>query len=299
MYSRESDAFLDMQLETWNDYSSNALVLFAIRKRGVGKNLVAIKPSSSLIPEIVENIENPKETNSVEFRGESSSGKIGRSSSKPSSLIISNQYGTVEIVFDDKKFAEITDYLRLIYRNEFLIKDICRNVRMHVVNVLREVGMDPLPEGRFATTGFYDNRMDKKEGYQEHLRSVRNARVNSQRSFPSSNAESKVPVSESGSQEPPSYHGSDGVSRAGKTRTVTPIYPKNNQPGNTQPPERWRGKGAVVESQKSSQEDPGFGNGSGLGTVSPEKGENEDNFPGDISELPFPRRFFSDRGLKF
>ena len=110
------------------------------------------------LPQLLANMSNPMDSAILQVNNNGNTGNVGRMAND---FVIVNNNGTFKVTLNDSQWSDTYNYVKQMYDNASLIKEIGRNVRMHIINVLREVGLDNPVNGRFRATNFYDYRIDQ------------------------------------------------------------------------------------------------------------------------------------------
>ena len=157
-----SQLVLEASLTSWTEYQPSLNI--SIRPKNSSNQQVRALASAFLpvflVPKLVDNMKDPNTNGMVQcnnqFSGATSIGRFGND------FTISNNNGSGKVILDEIQWRDTINYFSLMYENAQLIKEIGRTVRMQVINILREIGLDtPDQNGRFKTTPWYDYRLDQ------------------------------------------------------------------------------------------------------------------------------------------
>ena len=156
-----NNLMLDMSLNAFTEFQPQLQI--DIRNRPMkGGGMQAPQASIPVLvyqlPHLLANINNPMESAVLQINNNGNTGNVGRMAND---FVIVNNNGTVKVTLNDNQWSDTYNYVKQMYDNASLIKEIGRNVRMHIINVLREIGLDNPVNGRFRATNFYDYRIDQ------------------------------------------------------------------------------------------------------------------------------------------
>ena len=162
-----SNLVLEVTLVSWQEMQSQ----FNIAIRPKGQTGSASWPQAQvflpmfLVPDLLANLSDPNSAGLVQTNDRlSGAGTIGRFNSD---FTISNNSGTGRVVLNESQWKNTIDCLNRLYLDNVVIKSIGRCFRMHLINIVRELGLDN-PQangGRFKTTQWYDYRYDSPKNY--------------------------------------------------------------------------------------------------------------------------------------
>lgn len=153
---------LEASLTSWTEYQPSLNI--SIRpKNSLNQQSRALASAFMpvyLVPKLIDNMRDPNTNGMVQcnnqFSGPTSIGRFGND------FTISNNNGSGKVILDEMQWRDTINYFTLMYENAQLIKEIGRTVRMQVINILREIGLDTRDQnGRWKTTPWYDYRMDQ------------------------------------------------------------------------------------------------------------------------------------------
>ena len=155
---------LEASLTAWTEYQPSLNI--SIRPKNSANQQVRALASAFipvfLVPKLVDNMKDPNSNGMVQcnnqFSGPTSIGRFGND------FTISNNNGSGKVILDEMQWRDTINYFSLMYENAQLIKEIGRIVRMQMINVLREIGLDiPDQNGRWKSTPWYDYKLDQNQ----------------------------------------------------------------------------------------------------------------------------------------
>ena len=157
-YDTQKELFLEFGLTTWTSYHPSLNICIRPKSggyRGATSAYLQVQYLNSLIA----NVTNPSATAMIQYGGRNSnnSGTVGRSGND---FQIMNQSGTVFVTLEETQWNNLIQYLTLMYNYAPLIKEIGNCVRMHMIDLLRQVGVDQMDPStnRYRTTMWYSSK---------------------------------------------------------------------------------------------------------------------------------------------
>lgn len=130
-----------------------------------------------LIPDLIANISDPNSSGLVQvndkLNGISTVGRFNLD------FTITNNNGSGRVSLNEPQWRSLIEYFNNFYLKATEIKAIGRCVRMHFINLLREIGLDT-PDGnnRFKTTPWYDYQYDTVKNFPKNNNNKPNNTVN-------------------------------------------------------------------------------------------------------------------------
>lgn len=188
VFDNNSQMFLEITLVTWLE-NQNQFNL-SIRPKGQ-RGSIAKPMAQAIVPlylmnDLIANLSNPNTSGVISTNDNLyGSGSVGRFNNE---FTITNNSGSARVTFNDVQWKILIDYFINMSSKAQEIKAIGRNVRMHVINLLRELGIDqPIMDKYFKTTTTYDYRYDSPSRVSELNRNNGNGNSNySQKKNPNS-----------------------------------------------------------------------------------------------------------------
>ena len=156
-----NNMILEMSLQAFTEFQPQLQIDIKPRPQQGGGMVQPVASAAVLVyqlPGLINNMTNPMDSAMLQINNRNSgTSNVGRMGND---FIITNNNGSFKVTLMDSQWSDTYNYVKLMYENASLIKEIGRNVRMHVINVLREIGLDMPVNGRFKATNFYDYRID-------------------------------------------------------------------------------------------------------------------------------------------
>lgn len=149
-------------------YSDNKIpkMRIDIRPMGVAGGGMAKSEAYTMVtinnfPSLIKNMENPNAVSVVQVgNGKTWNCLVGR---VENNFTIQNGNVSGAINLNDNQWIDLIEYFKLMYTNGAMIRAICKNNRMHMINLLRQCGLDTMENGRYKTTPWYDSNYDPYE----------------------------------------------------------------------------------------------------------------------------------------
>ena len=153
-YDAQKELFLEFGLTTWTSYPPSLNISIRGKARG-NANTNAFLPINHF-PNLIANITNPETSSPIQFNYKNGSGSFGRDGDN-FQIITGN--GTVYVTLTNGQWKDIIQYLNLMYMYAPMIKEIGNTVRMHLIDVLTQVGLNPIDPAtnRTKATSWYGN----------------------------------------------------------------------------------------------------------------------------------------------
>ena len=166
---------LSLELNAYSEYQPN-FMLSVVRPpqqkeanyTSSQRNVVATPLSLEDATRLANHLKAPNEFPSLEIRNIFNSQVVIERINDGKNLYISSNHPTsgtrdITLSFDEAQFKALIDYLGYMVYNASLIKEIGRNVRMQMINLLRELGIDTLNpnNNQYRTTQWYDGRFER------------------------------------------------------------------------------------------------------------------------------------------
>ena len=148
--------YLDMMLNTWNESFVPSFQIL-IRRAQTGKSESVCMFGINRLPELINNVQDPVNFPQIKVTSKNGEIVLGRYNNDFS---IQGSYGSGSISLVDYQWNDVLRYINMMYDYAPLIREISRNVRVQVINLFRQVGLDSPENGRFKTTYWYDNSLD-------------------------------------------------------------------------------------------------------------------------------------------
>lgn len=145
--------YLEIDLEAWNEGFQPQL-MFQIRSQMTPKPDANVSVPIYMAPTLINNIKDPMNVAQLQINTKFGSNLIGR---KGNEFVLNTPRGNISAPFTDQQYIDINNFIALMYNNASLVRCIAKNVRLQVMNVLRQVGIDTESNGRYRTTNYYDN----------------------------------------------------------------------------------------------------------------------------------------------
>ena len=166
VFDNNSQMFLEITLVSWLE-NANQFNL-SIRPRGQ-KGIQSKAVAQAIVPlylmnDLIANLSNPNTSGVISTNDNLyGSGNVGRFNNE---FTITNNSGSGRVSFNDAQWKILVDYFTHMSSKAQEIKAIGRNIRMHMINLFRELGIDqPNANGYFKTTQNYDYRYDSAKNY--------------------------------------------------------------------------------------------------------------------------------------
>ena len=118
-----------------------------------------------LMPDLLANLTDPNSAGIVQTNDRlNGAGTIGRFNSD---FTITNNSGTGRVTLNEMQWKNTIAYFNQMYIESSVIKANGRCIRMHLINLLRELGLDDPDKngGKFKTTQWYDYRFDSPKNF--------------------------------------------------------------------------------------------------------------------------------------
>lgn len=157
--------FLELHLIAWNEaYVPNLSI--AIRGRSASKSEAMCLVPIYNINNLVQNLKDPATSAQLQMTNNSGgSTVVGRYGDD---FTIQNNFGSSAVTLNAQQWADTIVYIEQTASRASFIREISKNVRMQVINVARQLGLDKVVNGRFMTTQWYDNSMDDPMKFQAY-----------------------------------------------------------------------------------------------------------------------------------
>lgn len=176
-YDAQRELFLEFGLTTWTSYAPSLNV--TIRgKRGGGNSVNAFLPINNF-PQLLANINSPTTASQIQFNYKNSSGSFGRENDN---FTINSSNGSAIVTLNETQWKDIQQYLNLMYMYAPMIREIGNCVRMHLIDVLTQVGLNPIDPNtnRTRATAWYGNTDNSNSNYQRNNNNYQNRQQNNQ-----------------------------------------------------------------------------------------------------------------------
>lgn len=147
-----NNLILECGMTTWTNYVPSLSI--NIKQKGNTKGLAFAYLQVHMMPNLINNVTNPATNGLVQASGNNngatSFGRMGND------FIVQAPQGSYTIGMDDNQWANFAQYLTYMYNYAPVIKEVGICVRMHMMNLLRQAGLDGRDaSGRSALTPWY------------------------------------------------------------------------------------------------------------------------------------------------
>lgn len=155
---------LDIDYECFSEFqpACNFIIRPLPLKAQVSRAMAQIYVPTYLIIQMIQNLSNPQNP-CISVTYTNGTTQVGR---QDNAFIISGPNGSAQITLQDSQWNDTIEYLKLMYQFAPLAKVIGKTTRLHVINIMRQLGLDVSSKDtygndRYLTTQYWDKDAGK------------------------------------------------------------------------------------------------------------------------------------------